>query len=53
MTAFGWLTQEFGVYASLFGIASVLFVTAVVAAGIGRRLQTHPRLTLVELANRR
>jgi DHA3 family macrolide efflux protein-like MFS transporter len=47
MTAFGWLTQEFGVRASLFGIAFVLFVTAVVAMWLGRGMQARPDLRLV------
>jgi MFS family permease len=52
MTAFGWLTQEFGVRASLFGIAFVLFVTAVVAMWLGRGMQARPDLRLVGSARR-
>jgi DHA3 family macrolide efflux protein-like MFS transporter len=52
MTAFGWLTEEFGVRASVFGIAIVLFVTAMVAVWLGRGMQTRPTLQLVGSAAR-
>ena len=48
ITVFGWLTQEVGVRASVFGIASILFVTASVAAYLGRGMQTQPRFKLVQ-----
>jgi DHA3 family macrolide efflux protein-like MFS transporter len=48
MTVFGWLTERFGVRASLFGIAFMLFATGLVAASLRRGMQTRPTLRLVE-----
>ena len=48
ITAFGWLTQEFGAKAGVFGIALMLFLTACVAAYLGRAMETKPRLELVQ-----
>jgi MFS family permease len=50
ITAFGWLTQEFGVQASILGIAAILLLTGSVAAYLGRDMQTKPRLHLIQPA---
>jgi MFS family permease len=47
MTAFGWLTERFGVRASIFGIAFMLLATSVVAASLRNSMQTRPALRLV------
>ena len=44
MTAFGWVTQEFGEHVSIVGIAIMMFATATVALGFSRRIYSQRNL---------
>ncbi|MGH7231966.1 MAG: MFS transporter [Nitrospiraceae bacterium] len=42
MTAFGWVTQEFGERVSVVGIVGIMLTTAIVAGGFSRWLHVQP-----------